>query len=104
VVAPLLLEGQTFLVAGGYDQGPFENKARILTRRDGKILIQVGDEYLSNHPKADTWAWFHVTRCPCEVITVYSPDSDVLMVGLLTIKNWKEALAGGVRRERRVFL
>lgn len=95
VVAPFLSKGQTFLVAGGFDSGPFKNKARVLTRRGGQIFERVGEEYLSNHVETDQRAWFHVRMCPYGTVTVFSPDSDVLMVGLLTSRKW--SAAGGPR-------
>jgi hypothetical protein len=91
VVAPLLQKGQTLVIAGGFDTGRYENRALVLCCVDGQLIKRVGEKYISNQPKADTRTWLHELECPCSPVTIFSPDSDVLMVGLLTFPRWSAA-------------
>jgi hypothetical protein len=43
----------------------------------------------------------HARVFPCAVITFYSPDSDITMVGLLTWKKWK---GRGLEAEKQVYV
>lgn len=102
VVAPLLQEGQTLVIAGGFDTGRYENRALVLSCVDGQLIERVGEKYLSNQPEADTRTWLHALECPCSPVTIFSPDSDVLMVGLLTFPRWSAANRqerGGERKQ-----
>lgn len=60
LVAPLLREGQTLVVAGGFDSGRYENKACVLLCVGGQLIERVGEEYKSNHAEADYRIWLHV--------------------------------------------
>jgi hypothetical protein len=103
LVAPLLREGQTLVVAGGFDNGRYENKACVLSCVGGQLIERVGEEYKSNHAEADYRIWLHVLECPCRVVAVFSPDSDVLMVGLLTYQKWN-VLGAGRGGEKHVYV
>jgi hypothetical protein len=103
LVAPLLREGQTLVVAGGFDSGRYENKACVLLCVGGQLIERVGEEFKSNHAEADYRICLHVLKCPCKVVTVFSPDSDVLMVGLLTFEKWS-ALGAGAGQEKQIYV
>jgi hypothetical protein len=99
LVGPHLEMGQEFLVAGGFDGGEYDNKACVVSREGDAVIKKGADKYCSNQAEADTRIWLHVLLCPCDMVIVFSPDSDVLMVGLLTFRKWKTATGGGQERE-----
>jgi hypothetical protein len=101
-VAPLLREGQTLVVAGGFDSGKYKNKACVISCVGGQLIERVGEAYLSNHAEAGYRIWLHVLECPCRVVTVFSSDSDVLIVGLLTYQKW--SMGAGTGRRKQVYV
>jgi hypothetical protein len=88
----------------GFDKGRYENKALVQSCLEGQLIERVGEEYLSNHHETDTRALFHVLRCPSSTVTIYSPDSDVLMVGLLTFPTWSAAVGPAPAGKKQLYL
>jgi hypothetical protein len=87
-------------VAGGFPGGEYDNKACIVSRSRDAVTQMAGDQYCSNKAEADDRVWFHVHQCPCDKVSNYSPDLDVLMVGLLTLQQWSSPNRGDARRKQ----
>lgn len=102
LVRPLLREGQGFITAGGFDCTDFKDTARCV-RRTGADDFWDGpdDAYRGNHAEADTRVWLHARVSSCRTVTIYSPDSDVTMVELLTCSQWG---GGWLGQEKQAFV
>lgn len=102
VVRPYLCVGQEFIVASVFDQPEFKDRARVVSRvAPTEYRDWPDDAYLGNHAEADTRVWLHARVSPCSVITIYSPDTDITMVGLLTYHGWRER---GLGPEKQVYV
>ncbi|GAQ92695.1 hypothetical protein KFL_010970030 [Klebsormidium nitens] len=73
-----LQPGQTFCISGGFDGPPYLDNARTLERSlNGELVDQALIVTLSpTYPPNPTW------------VVIYSPDSDVTMIGLQTFRLW----------------
>lgn len=69
---PRLRDGQQFVVAGGFDDPLYKDKARVVKRQDGVVEDRVGSEFLANHAEGDTKVWQHVHMSPASKIGVYT--------------------------------
>ncbi|GAQ93560.1 hypothetical protein KFL_016480010, partial [Klebsormidium nitens] len=99
VVRPYLRVGQEFLVAGGFDDLELKDVARAV-KRVGPAEFHDGpsEAYRGNHAEADTRVWLHARVSPYRVVTIYSPDTDITMVGLLNCRKWREGGSGETKQ------
>ena len=78
--APALLQGNQKMYVSGSHEGPKADKAYYATP-----LSTYNEEpnLESNAEEADTRVWLHVVKSSGRRVMIYSPDTDVLHIGLL---------------------
>ncbi|XP_072051451.1 uncharacterized protein [Amphiura filiformis] len=69
--------GKFLIISGGFE-GEFIDQAFQVS--DGHSFHV--PSYDSNHEEGDSRIWFHAITSTCNIVVVYSPDRDILHVGL----------------------
>lgn len=78
--APALLQGNQKMYASGSNEGAKADKAYYAT---ASTTQNEEPKLESNAEEADTRVWLHVVKSSGKRVLIYSPDNDVLHIGLL---------------------
>ena len=70
LVAELLSPGQTFVVAGGFDDPTRKDRAELVLMTDNGPEKRVAGEYFGKHGEADTRVWLHAERCAVSPVVI----------------------------------